>query len=392
VRLLFASLVALLAAIGAGILFSRDTGRVLVSFGEWTVQMTLSFFIVAIVLLFVVVYVLIRSLLQLIHLPQDWGRWSLQRRRRRSERFLLDGLVAMLGDDWPAAERAFRRGAPFSRAPALNLLGAARSALRQGALKRRDQYLKLAHQESGGDSAEAELIRARLQLDGAGTEQGYSTLKGLEARHPQDERVRLALLDAAVRLEDWDEAQRLIEHVPGKLLPGGELTRRQIAIHGGLLRKAGHERLPEQWQRIPAKLQREPRLLAAYVTARLRHADAGDCEAPLRRAIERFWDAELVRLYGQVQAPDPARQLRTAESWLEHHPGDGDLLLTLGRLCRRAELWGKAREYLERCIRAGAQPDAFLELGALHVQQGDLAAAADCFRKGLERAARPASA
>jgi HemY protein len=386
VRLLFASLLGLLAAIGAGILFNRDTGRVLLSLGEWTVQTTLSFFVVAVVILFIVLYVLIRSLMQLVRLPRDWSRWSVQRRRLRSERYLLQGLAAMLQGDWRGAERAFQKGAPFSGMPEVNLLGAARSAQQQGAVKRCDRYLKLAHAENGSAATEVALIRASLELDGPDSGHAYATLKGIEAQHPRDERVRLALFDAALRREDWAEAERLLGGIENaKLLPEDELLRAQLAVHAGLLRGIAdnREQLEQHWRRLPAKLQREPRLLEAYVRARLRHPDAADCEPLLRRTLERRWHPELVDLYGQIEGADPARQLRVAESWLENRGADAVLRLALGRQCLRAGLWGKAREYLDESIRLEPSAEAYLALGALHEQQGDLAAAADCYRRGL---------
>jgi HemY protein len=387
------SLVGLLAAIAGGMLFGRDTGRVILTFGEWTVQTTVSFFVASVVILFILVYALIRAVLQLVHLPRDWSRWSSQRRRRRSEHFLLEGLVALLEGDWRAAEQALRRGAPFSRMPALNFLGAARSAQRQGALARRDHYLQLAHAESGGDSPEVELLRASLQLEGPDSEQAYAAIKGIEAQHPRDARVQLALLDAAIRVEDWDEARRQLGQVlVAKRVTEDDLLCRQRDVHQGLLRRAAasgrRDRLEAEWRLLPAKLQREPRLLAAYVDGRLRYPDTADCEPLLRRAIERDWDAELIRLYGLARGPDPARQLRRAESWLEGHARDPVLLLALGRLCRTGELWGKAREYLEESIRTGPLAEAFLELGALHEQRGDGNAAAESYRRGLELSAR----
>jgi HemY protein len=396
VRLLFASLLGLLAAIAAGILFNRDAGRVVLSFGEWTVQTTLSFFVVSIVLLFIAVYAIVRAALQLIRLPRDWTRWSAHRRRRRSEQFLMQGLDAMVEGDWRVAERAFRKGAAFSRKPAVNYLCAARAAQRQGAGGRRDHYLKLAREDGSGAALAVELARAGLQAGDRELNEAFAALLAIESAQPGNDRVRLALLDLAVRLRDWDEAGRLLGQVEAaKTLPAELLRGRQSTVHAGALRNAGatrnRERLEEQWRRIPAKLQREPRLIEAYVSERLRFADTADCEPLLRRALERHWDAGLVHLYGEVQGKDPERQLREAESWLERHDQDEVLLLALGRLCRRGGLWGKARGFLEESIRRRPLPEAFLELAALHEQQGDVAAASACSRDGLHLLAeRPA--
>jgi len=79
-------------------------------------------------------------------------------------------------------------------------------------------------------------------------------------------------------------------------------------------------------------------------------------ETLLRGALSRRWSDSLVELYGRVTAKDCARQLSSAENWLQEQPSNPVLLLTLGRLCLKNKLWGKARSYLEASI--GAAPSA----------------------------------
>ena len=57
--------------------------------------------------------------------------------------------------------------------------------------------------------------------------------------------------------------------------------------------------------------------------------------------------------------------MQHAEAWLDAHSSDAELLLTLGRLSLRNELWGKAREYFERSLRQSNGQEAFAELARL---------------------------
>ena len=63
------------------------------------------------------------------------------------------------------------------------------------------------------------------------------------------------------------------------------------------------------------------------------------------------------------------------------------MLLTLGRLCKKNHLWGKAKAYLERSIEAQPNPEAYQELATLLEQQGEPVAAAAYYQKGLNMAA-----
>ena len=54
-----------------------------------------------------------------------------------------------------------------------------------------------------------------------------------------------------------------------------------------------------------------------------------------------------------------------AERWLADHPRDARLLLALGRLCQRRQLWGKAQSYLEASLAVAPSREAHLELARL---------------------------
>jgi HemY protein len=61
------------------------------------------------------------------------------------------------------------------------------------------------------------------------------------------------------------------------------------------------------------------------------------------------------------------------------------LLLTLGRICIRAKLWGKAQGYLEASIGVNTMPAtcfALAELFREHLQQQDKST--DYYKQGLE--------
>jgi HemY protein len=66
-----------------------------------------------------------------------------------------------------------------------------------------------------------------------------------------------------------------------------------------------------------------------------------------------------------------------AERWLNSHPRDASLLLTLGRLCREKQLWGKAQSYLEASLAVEASAEAHLELAGLLENELEKSAAAE---------------
>ena len=384
-RILFILLSALLLAVGLGWLLQQSAGAVVFTYADWTIQTSLVVFVLLFIILFVLVYVLVRLLRKLIQLPAEFRRWSEYRRRRRSEKFLNQGLLAMIESNWPEAERSFRKGAALSLAPLVNYLGAAQAAYRQGDADGCGRYLDLAQQHNDTGSPAPGLARARLQMDEHQVAEADDTLNSLEQGHEQ---VKLMLLETAAELQDWSRAAGLLRDCRRRgLLSAHQARAKQLELHAGLLQQAGREQdraaLDNAWRAIPYRLKRESALVGAYVRECLRLGDNSGCETVLRRALKREWDPVLAELYGLVEGKSLKRQLEFAEDCLSRYPGDAALLLTLGRLCRKSLLWGKARSYLEQAVRIRPDPGTCRELATLLEQQGEHAAARTWYQQGL---------
>jgi HemY protein len=388
VRYLLIILSALLTAIGIGAFLSEDSGLVIFSYADYNIQTSVSFFVLALLLLFMLVYLLVRTLGSLFRLPKNIKHWSKQRRNRRSEKFLGKGILALLSDDWLRAEELFQRGAADSSLPLVNYLAAARAAQHAGAIQRRDHYLRLAHDVSPEASQLVGLCQAKLQLSQKQTEQAYATLKHLGVDSTNQDQVNILLLEAATELNEWEEALGVLNNPQSKkFLTAEQLKEWRLTVYAGLLHEAGvsHDRskLEEIWTNIPRNLKQEFYLVEQYVNARRCFPDTSDCEILLRKLLRKRWDDSLVRLYGLVEGSNTVKQIQFAEQQLASHANDAILLLSLGRLCKRSNLWGKALDYLKASLSHKASAEAYQELALMLEQQGDHLTAGTYFQKGL---------
>jgi HemY protein len=123
--------------------------------------------------------------------------------------------------------------------------------------------------------------------------------------------------------------------------------------------------------------------VATYVRGLLALGGGDTAENLVRETLRRQWDAELVRLYGLADSKNAAQQLATAEEWLKRHQRHPLLLLTLGRLAMRAQLWGKARAYLEASAGMEARAETYRMLGELLERMEEETLARDYYHKGL---------
>ena len=110
-----------------------------------------------------------------------------------------------------------------------------------------------------------------------------------------------------------------------------------------------------------------------------------EAQRVIEDSLDEHWDATLVLDYAECgksgePAGDVLGRIAQAEKWLQHRPRDGALLLTLGRLCRAQQLWGKARSYLEAALAITPSRAVHVELAQLLDQLEESALATRHYR------------
>jgi uncharacterized protein HemY len=190
--------------------------------------------------------------------------------------------------------------------------------------------------------------------------------------------------------KDWNAILKLLPELEKKswLSPIQIQTLEQDSYEG-LLKEAIHNNLvkfEEQWQNLPHRLKKDPYFLNFYIQALIQYHETEKAESLTRKLLKRHWLAPLIHTYGLIRSARPERQLAHAEKWLKNHPHDPDLLLSLARICKQMQLWGKARDYLEASlIHNPSNPESDQELGELCEVLGEPIEALNNFKKALNK-------
>jgi HemY protein len=322
---------------------------------------------------------------KIIVAPRRLGEVAGRYRSARSGQKLTKGMIAVAEGNFARGEKMLGRAASTSDSPLFNYLQAARAAHLQGRDERRDEWLRLAYEETPEAANAVLLTQAELQLDRGQNEQALATLRRLE-EESKDHAHALALMGRLYfELEDWDALAKILPRLGKKTqLTSETLEKWTIRVHKEALDKAADaDVLDETWKGIGRKLKVDLSLLESYYLGLMRVGLHERAEKELAGELKTNWRGPLVRLFGLVEATDTTRQLKRAEGWLKNHGEDPDLLLAAARLCLRNELWGKARSYLETVISMRPTPEAYNEYGNLLTQMGEADAAADAYRDGL---------
>jgi HemY protein len=349
-----------------------DPGYAALRFGDTLIEMSGVAFILALVAL----YVAIRVAIKLVNARRLWRESQQQRRFEKARRSLARGIMEVSEGAWAAAEETLSRSAKDSEHPVAHYLVAARAAELQGAHQRRDDLLAKALDAAVERRApilimQAELLIKHQQLDAA-----LATLEQLENCGEQNARGLLLLARIYRQTGDWEKLQALEPRLRSTRSIDTSVADETVAqIYLDRLKSLAvapdREALASAWKSTPKSLAQRSNIVVAYARAAMASGDHVAAEAALRGLLEDHWDEAAVLAYGEVEADEPLIALERAERWLTERRSDSALLLTCARLAMRAELYGKARSFLETSIAIRPRLEAYQLLAALMEQLGE---------------------
>ncbi len=386
-KALFLTLSVLLIAVVAALLALQDPGYVLIQLRGWSIEVSFILLAVAALFAFLAGYFLLRILGGTRRLPHRMRNWRARRRENKAKDALARGFLDLIEGRWERAEQRLLRYAG-EEAGMLGFLGAARAAQAQGAGQRRDRYLQLASKTLPNAEFALALAQAEMQLADGEFDAAAANLKRLHGIAPKNRIVLSQLMRLHTRLEDWE---RVLDLLPAlrrlHVVDADRMRRLELCAWLGLIGAPGlddEHALNAVWRRAPTGIRDDEEFLRGYVHRLTGFGAGGRAEVVLREAIDRQWLGSLVYLYGLIEGADLSQQIRQAEAWLRGRENDPLLLLTLGRLCRRKGLWGKARQYLENCVRTGGTPEAYSELAATLEAIGETEGALKYYHQGMQ--------
>ncbi|WP_423063205.1 heme biosynthesis protein HemY [Candidiatus Paracoxiella cheracis] len=387
-RYLIFGFILLLLAIWLGLEMSRGAGYVLIAYRHWTLETSLWVAVVSLIIIFLVLYFIFRTIGRTTRISKNIRRWKRMRRLRKARQLTNQGLCELAEGDWQPAEQTLIKAAQITKSPLINYLAAARAAQAQQAYERRDDYLRKAHMTTKGSGIAVGLTQAQLQISSKQWEQALATLTHLNRTNPRHSYTLKLLEIVYQQLQDWEQLQKLLPSLRKyKVLSTHELDTLERKIYLALLAEANKKdtrTLIDTWKSLPRHWHQDIELIRAYTQYLIIHREDSTAISLIESVLKKKWDSTLVESYGLAQGESSAKQLSIAESWFKKYPKEPELLLCLGRLSIREKFWGKAKEYLEASIKLVPTADAYQELGAVLEATNEKEAALESYKLGLE--------
>jgi HemY protein len=386
-RLLIWLVALMAAAIGIAVTARFNPGNVVLFYPPHRIDMSLNLFVVLAALLFLVLYGLVRAVNATMKMPERVAAYRQRKRERDGNKGLRDALKALFEGRFGHAEKAAMRAAELSENAGLAALIGARAAHRMREPARRDAWLAgIAHDNT---LKTARLMTVtELLVDDHQPEAALEAVAELNASGQRHIHALQWSMKANQQARNWPEVLRLVRTLDKrKALHPALSSRLRELSYEALLSEGSHdaESIRRVWAGVPTLDRTKPYIAARAAAAFNARGLHDEARAIAEDALKAGWDERVVRAYRDSAGPAGSAsllaQIENSEAWLKERPNDPELALTLGALCLKQKLWGKAQRYLEQALSDATDPDlardAHLKLAQMHeaLGQGDEAAA-----------------
>jgi HemY protein len=358
-----------LFAIAVGLtLAAHNNGYLVLVYPPYRIEMSLTLFVIALLVGFVLGYALLRMVLAALRLPDYVRRFRAERALNRGRSAMMEALTAFFEGRYAAAEQAAVRAMDLGEGSGINPIIAARAAHELREFDKRDAYLAAAEGKSVGEATMRLMAQSKFMLDQQQPQSALNALKELRNAGVRNHVGALQLeLKAQQLAQNWDGVLEVLTQLEKRAAL--EITvavqLRQQAYIGKLRRAEGAAALQTVWKSIPGEFRRRARVAATAAGIFIQLKDCVTAQRILADSLETEWDSSLLALYGECPGDNVVAQIEQAERWLKQHADDAALLLALGRLCLHQGLWGKAQNYLEASISVAPSRAAYTALAQL---------------------------
>lgn len=362
IRFTISIIVALAVVVAAAIWFSDRPGAVSIEWQGWLIEMSVGRFVLAAAIVLAAALIVIGLFRTIGHVPGRIRESLRTSRRERGYRALTHGMVAVAAGDPDEANRQARRADVLLNEPPLTMLLSAQAAQLNGDEEAATRYFSamLERPETAFLGVRGLLMQAQKNNDRRGALEYAERAYRLQPKTPW---VLNTMFDLQVAEGKWQAALSTLEEAVKRRAVTAEAARdRRATVLLGCSSEAEAGGEPAEALKFA---KRANTLAPEFLPAVLRCADlmvrAGKTR-PATRMIQDAWERtphpELARLYGEMEKADGdvLKRVKRFERLLSFNADHRESHIALAQAALAAELWGEARNHLEKA--AGDDPPA----------------------------------
>jgi HemY protein len=378
-------------AIGLAVTAHMNPGNVVLFYPPYRVDISLNFFVILIVGLFIAFYVVMWTIGMARKLPSRVITYRREKREAEANKSLKEALKAFFEGRFGHAEKAAEKAAALPDNAGVAALIGARSAHRMRQAERRDIWL--ASTETNPALKTARLMTTlELSVDEHQFKRALEVVDELNANGTRHIQALQWALKANQQAKNWPEVLRLVQTLDKrKALHPALSTRLREMAYDSLLSDHAHDResILRLWSSVPSEDRVNPFIASRAAKALNLRGLHDEARVLLERALNVNWDSTLLQAYRdsvvETGSPVLLGQIERCEGWIAKRANDPELILTLGVLCLRQKLWGKAQQHLQEALDMTIDPrlvrQGHLGLAQMHDALGQQEQAAEHYKR-----------
>ena len=354
-------IVALAVLVAAAVWFADRPGTVTLHWQGWRIDTSIGFLAFSVAVVAALFAALYRGWLFLRRGPRRFVAFRRNARRIRGYRALTEGMVAVAAGDAIEASRQARRADSLLGDPPLTMLLSAQAAQLNGDEAAARNYFNamLERPETAFLGLRGLLVQAQRDGDD-GAALSYAR-RAYEMR-PKTPWVLPTLFDLQAKQGSWVEALATLEEAVRRRAVSAEEGRRRrvVVLLGCSMEASAANNQSDAMSYARKAYNQSPEFLPATVRLVGLMTEGGRLR-PASRIIHNAWTREphpeLARIYATMGGDeDSLKQVRRFERLLSFNPDHRESHIALAEAALEAQLWGTARNHLERA--AGDAPQA----------------------------------
>jgi len=356
IRFTVTIIAALAIVAAAAIWFGDRPGMVSIEWQGWLIELSVGRFVLAATFALTVALIVIGFFRAVGHVPARIRESLRISRRERGYRALTRGMVAVAAGDPDEANRQAQRADLLLEEPPLTMLLSAQAAQLNGDEEAATRYFNgmLKRPETAFLGVRGLLIQAQKNNDRRGAMEYAERAYQLQPKTPW---VLTTMFDLQIAERRWVAALATLEQAIKLSVVSAETARTRRATV--LLGCSGEAEADGDSAKALKFAKQSNTLAPDFLPALLRTADlmirAGKTR-PATRMIQDAWQRiphpDLARLYGDIDkvGSDALKRVKRFEQLLSFNAEHVESHIALAEAALAAELWGKARNHLEKAV------------------------------------------
>ena len=309
-----------------------------------------------------------------------------EQRKAKARSGTIEGLLYFTRGNWQSSYNLLTKSIGDKDSSVVNYLAAAYAAHKVGRKDDWTQCLEDAEKTYPKARSTINFLKAQLLFKLGQLEQSVAVLEQLKRSSVNDHSLLFLLKDVYLQLQDWQALKEILPTLEkNQVVDAVVIEQIQMRIFMEELysvcfamsdssKEESLLQLNKLWKKAPAKYRENEKVVKHFSELLLQLDAKANAAKAIETAVSKCWSETLVQRYGELDYGVSPQQLIIAEGWLKTRPADANLMLCLGRISMRNELWGKAKEYYKASIKTSPTALAYGELSRLLRHLGEVEA------------------